>query len=369
VRKVRDPSVLDWASTRVGFHGSARSIEKFCEWAGKGPRELLEMQRATSMSNDEKVRFMVADLVQSYVRELKGRRSYKLTEFSKLKSWFRFHRRKLPDDYDREFILKLRSDRPATFCKLTAEVLQDALTAVRNDHRKRSMILTQFQSFSGIKELMLINLHYGFFVGYEVKKGVPLIELEMKWPRKQNEKPWYTYIGGDAIEELRRYFEEGRGWPKPEEPIWFHDREPGTALTPGGYYQMWSRLLASLGYRPPVTGGKPQGKGSWERYGVGPHNLRDLAISMSQAAASRDFNPQSADYFAGHTIDELGYRQLHDLNPKYRREQYQIVEPFLNVISSPPLAQEEAADARKRIEAMQRQVDEVMKFIEELKRK
>ena len=102
---------------------------------------------------------------------------------------------------------------------------------------------------------------------------------------------------------------------------------------------MWSRLVASLGYRPPLTR-KGQGKGSWERYGVGPHNLPDLATSLSQAAMNKGFNPQSADYYAGHTIDDLGYRQLHDLNPKYRREQYQIVEPYLNVISNPPASEE-----------------------------
>jgi len=368
VRKARDPLILEWASGRVGFRGSARSVEKFCEWTGKPPRELLEMEKAAATNPDERERFQVADLVQGYVRGLKGRRSYKLAEFSKLKSWFRFHRRKLPDDYDREFIQRLRSDRPATFCKLRLEVLRDVLTAVRNDPRKRSMFLVQFQSFSGIKELMLINRHYGHYIGHEVKKGASLIELEMKWPRKGNERPYYSYIGKDAVEELRRHFEGERGWPKPGEPIWFHDREPGTLITSGGYYQMWSRLLASLGYRPPVPR-KAQGKGSWERYGVGPHNLRDLAISMSQAAMSEGFNPQSADYFAGHTIDDLGYRQLHDLDPKYRREQYQIVEPFLNLVSGGVAETGNVKEYQVRMEALQRQVDEVMKWIEELKRK
>ena len=254
VRKSRDSLILEWASGRVGFRGSARTVERFCELVARSPREVLELQRAASMARDEKEHFMVADMVQGYVRGLKGRKSYKLTEFSKLKSWFRFHRRKLPDDYDREFIQKLRSDRPATFCKLRAEVLRDVLTAVRNDARKRSMFMTQFQSFSGVKELMLINRHYGHFIGCEVKHGASLIELEMKWPRKGNEMPWYTYIGKNGIEELRRYFEGERGYPKPNEPIWLHDFEPGIPLSGGGYYQMWSRLLASLGYRPPVGG-------------------------------------------------------------------------------------------------------------------
>jgi len=125
---------------------------------------------------------------------------------------------------------------------------------------------------------------------------------------------------------------------------------------------MWSRLVASLGYRPPLTR-KGQGKGSWERYGVGPHNLRDLAISLSQAAMNKGFNPQSADYFAGHTIDELGYRQLHDLNPKYRREQYRIVEPFLHVISN-PIAEQLTDDVKRKLDEYDQIVDRIQKLEE-----
>lgn len=75
----------------------------------------------------------------------------------------------------------------------------------------------------------------------------------------------------------------------------------------------------------------------WERYGTGPHEIRTLAISLSQQAVGRTlrpdgrpFNQESAEYFAGHEVDELGYRQLHDIDPDYRREQYLIVEPFLD---------------------------------------
>jgi hypothetical protein len=55
-----------------------------------------------------------------------------------------------------------------------------------------------------------------------------------------------------------------------------------------------------------------------------------LAISLSQRAISKGFNPESAEYYAGHTVDSLGYRQLHDIDASYRLEQYKIVEPYLD---------------------------------------
>ena len=78
-----------------------------------------------------------------------------------------------------------------------------------------------------------------------------------------------------------------------------------------------------------------------DRYGVSVKELRDLAISLAQQVKGKEnergeaFQESSAEYFAGHTIDELGYRKIHDLDPEYRKRQYQIVEPYLSPLTSP----------------------------------
>jgi hypothetical protein len=65
-----------------------------------------------------------------------------------------------------------------------------------------------------------------------------------------------------------------------------------------------------------------------------------LALSFSQQAVGMEnelgerFHESSAEYFAGHTINELGYRKFHDLDAEYRKRQFQIDEPYLNVISN-----------------------------------
>jgi len=331
-----DSLIWVWATNRAAPKDSAWTIRSLCGWAGKTPGELLELQKAASTRTDDKERFAVTDLVQNYIRRIQGRRGYKVVQYSTVKSWFRFHRRKLPDDYDKDFVRSLKSDRPSVSTKLTTDVLRDALTKVRNDPRRRSMILVQFQSFSGVKELMLVNRHYGFLIAERIKAGEAPIELEMKWQRKTHTKAWFTFIGKAAVEALKEYFERERAWPKPGEPIWYSNRGKRDPLTVEAYCQMWARLMASLGYRPPLPR-KASGGGPWNRYGVGAHNMRDLAISQSQAAIGKTlrpqgtcFNPESAEYFSGHDIDELHYRQLHDLNPNYRREQYRIVERYID---------------------------------------
>jgi len=344
-----EKSAVDvWAESKADPEHAKRIILRFCRFCGKSPEELLEMQHRAASSRDEKKRLQVLDLAESYVRSLVGLKSSKKTILSWIRSFFAFHRRSLPED--KLFLRSLKSDRERVSGRLTPEVLRNMLISLSGDPRKRSMILTQLQSFSGVRELMLINKHYGHYIGEQIKKGVHPIELEMKWGRKQNEKPWRTYLGKDAVEALKEYFEKDRGYPKLGEPIWYGENPSfkDQVLGDAGYSQIFARLLARLGYRPPVGTATHKVGSMTVRYGLGPHEVRDVAISLSQKAVSQGFNPESADYFAGHTVDPLGYRKLHELDPDYRKRQYMIVEPFLNLHSSRVEASISEEELRKK---------------------
>jgi len=317
-----------------------RRLGKFFAWAKKNPQEVLDMQKQASLSQDDVERYKVADLVKNFVESIEGQRNTKLTNYGVIRGFFLANYRPLPQIY--QFTKKLANDRDRAISKVTPEMLHVILLAVRNDPRKRSMILTQLSTFAGVKELMLINQHYGYLIGEAIRKGKIPIELEMVWQRKTNTDAYRTYIGSFACEALKEYFEKERGWPKEGEPIWYGElskkgeKKKGRkeeALTDLGYRQMWMRLTAKLGFRPSYYGRKSAPntpKETWRRYGTGPHQLRDLSISLSQRAISEGFNPESAEYFAGHTIDPLGYRNLHGIDPNYRKAQYEIVEKFIN---------------------------------------
>jgi hypothetical protein len=88
-----------------------------------------------------------------------------------------------------------------------------------------------------------------------------------------------------------------------------------------------------------------------------------LALSLSQQAVGVEnelgerFQESSAEYFAGHTIDSLGYRKIHDLDAEYRKRQYQIVEPYLNVVSNPLGSQ------NGKIEKVRKEFDEKLEQV------
>ena len=343
-----------------------RRLVKFFRSVDKTPQEMLDMQKQASLSTDDVERNKVANMVKEFVLSKKGQRNSKRTEFSVINSFFTNSYRQLPKI---PYLGKsLKSDRPLVSGKIMAETLRIILTALRNDPRRASMILVQFSGFMGVKELMLVNENYGYEIGEKLKKGTAPIEIEMKWHRKENEDPYHTFISKTACAALREYFEGPRGYPKPQEPVWYAERcvkgqekknrkrEPLTAL---GYRQMWMRLTAKLGFRPSYYGRKSAPNApreTWRRYGTGPHELRDLGISLSQRAIAKDFNPESAEYFAGHMVDALGYRKLHSMEAEYRLEQYQIVEPYLDVMRNgvPEEVKQNMQQQSQQIEQLQK---------------
>jgi len=359
-----DPTIVSWAKTRAEPTHSARAIVRFCEYVGKTPIELLTLQKNANGKSDDAKRFAVVGLVQNFVRDLKGRRAYKVGYYSTIKSWFASNWRALPRDYDRKFVGELRddSDRPETPLVISLDILRDTLTRLRGDPRRRSMIAVQYETFSGVHELIDISNNLAYEIGEKIKRGDNIIELHMRWSRKNHNKSWHTFIGNLGCAALREYFETARGYPKQNEPIWFGNHGSVKALTRKAYSEIWTRLMIGLGFRPDSPRRRGVGsEGCWTRYGLGAHQLRRLAISQAQLATGKSlkqggstFDPRSAEYFSGHNVDPLNYQRLHDINAQYRLEQYAIVNEFLNPFATKRdfKDSEEYATLRSELDAM-----------------
>jgi hypothetical protein len=144
----------------------------------------------------------------------------------------------------------------------------------------------------------------------------------------------------------------------------------GSPLTTGAVGQVFARLAGRLGYRPKFIrrNGRPIPPigGSHSRYGVSVKELRDLSLSLSQRAVGKEnelgeaFQKDSAEYFAGHTIDALGYRKLHQLDAEYRRRQYELVEPYVSPISGVELDHEKT----KELEAKNKELEARLERLE-----
>jgi hypothetical protein len=341
----RELPEIEWANSRKLPKDALRTINAFATFSKLSPRELLEVQTAARKSDDPDAEYLVLDLLKKWIGSMEARKGTKVNYASTIRSFFDYHHRPLP--VDKTWIRNLKSDRGKVQGKVNIDVLNTILEACRGDPRKRSMFLVQLMTFSGPRETCIIGNTMGPLIADELKKGSNLIEIYFDKGRKHSDKTWYSYIGKDACDALREWFKV-RGYPTKDDPyIWPGERygKKGTPITTGALGQVFARLAGRLGYRPKFIrrNGRPIPPigGSHSRYGVSIKELRDLSLSLSQQAVGKEnelgeaFQKESAEYFAGHTVDALGYRKIHELDPKYRMRQYQLVEPYLSPISNP----------------------------------
>lgn len=344
----QDPDLV-WSKSRVYSQQTLNMLHLFVKHCGKSPEELLNLQSEARKSDDPDAEYVVLNMVKGWISTIKGRKQTKLNYISTVRSFFEYHHRPLPPD--KNWIRGLRSDRGKVEGHVSPDVFQTIIHACRGDPRKLSMLLVQLQSFSGPRELCIIGNTMGPHIAEGLKKGPNLVGLYFDQGRKHSDKPWHTYIGKDSCDALREWFKI-RGYPTQADPIiWPSENsdpnKKGDPLTTSAVRQIFARITARLGYRPKLRTSNSVKKKPGEhlpthvRYGVSIKELRDLSLSLSQQAVGKEnesgerFQESSAEYFSGHTIDELGYRKIHDLDPEYRKRQYLIVEPYLSPVSCP----------------------------------
>jgi len=162
--------------------------------------------------------------------------------------------------------------------------------------------------------------------------------------RKRNPKPYNTWIGRDALEAWRLYFENERGWPKKGEAVAMDQfKRP---LSKRAFYLLhmyWLKRLKLI---------KEPSKDPATRYGLNLHEFRDLARSTLEKAIEEGFKTNSAEFWMGHTVDPLQYNKLWKLDPQYNLKQYRIAERYLNILTVAPPSQE-VERQKEELEKMQ----------------
>jgi hypothetical protein len=318
---------------------------------GADARTLIERQRQAGPNNE----YEILDKLQQYVREYRSvdkagnpmpvTRKTKQTIYNMVRSFFTGNRVELPSD--KRFGRTLRGEKPPGVARLSVEDIHRL--SLGATLREKSMLLTQFQTLSGIGELEYINLNCGDEIIAQMRQGKHPVRIDMLMGRKTNPEPYHTFIGKDAIEALREYFEKERGWPAKGEPIWiskplgeFQKKQlKDTTVLPDGrvpvlrdtYRDNIRQLTRRIGLIP-----KQESHARGVRYGYNPNEIRDVARSVSRKATSSGFDIICAEFWMGHTIDPLGYDKQQKLEPEWSAEQYRLVEPYLNIISIPPTA-------------------------------
>jgi len=306
-------------------------------WTGIDGRRLLERQL------EAKDPYVVLDLLQEFVSGLDRTLNAKLAIYTTVRSFFIHNRCVLPQDS----AFRIRSSRPPPVSKLTLENVQDLVKAA--NLRDRSLILVKWQAVLDNERLIYVGKHLSDQVVSQIRKEIHPVRLDIP-NRKENEKPYYTFISKDAREALIQYFDQERGWPKKGEPIWLE--KGNAALSKTAFFWLWMALVRRIGLIPKKEG--PAGS----RYGFNPHEMRDIAKSLLHTEAKKDgFDMDCIEFWLGHTVDPLGYDKFYE-NQEYVKKQYLIAEKYLNIISTPPGAMNEKE---------QNQLRGLMQEMEELK--
>jgi hypothetical protein len=336
---LQDPAVQNWFTNLS--EGSRRTYSEhfppFILWlrTQKKPRlnkvtpsSLLARHRRNRRKKSTKQNptpeYEVVDLLNRWITSLPDRYSTKLTKSATVWSFFARNRCSLPKDS--EFII--RSDKAPTLDVLTYEDIKKAISAAKL--RDKSHMLVRLQGIMDTDALDYVNRNLSEHIVSEMRAGKELIRLDIPGrKRRKNIKAFYTFIGKDAIQCLKKYFDGERGWPAPGEPIWVN--KFGRAYARCMYGENYLQLLRLQGLIP-----KPNGRLD-ARFGRNLHEWRDTTITYLHTNAKRHgFDMAVSDFIAGHSnkLDPSNYDKF--MKEKwYVEEQYRIAEPHLNIESNP----------------------------------
>jgi integrase len=317
------PSVKNWLSRISPNSHRARLAEfkQFMNWvrvngakfAAMSPDELVEYQKAATNGTQ----YDVLDLVEKYILSCNGRRlNTKRTKLSLVKSFFTHNRAPLPSDPS----FNLRGDTLPVQGKLSPD---DVRRVVLSSTPMYQSVFLCMLSGGMDQESLIYWSDNGWPKLREDLKGDPdFIKVDLPGrKRRKNETPFYTLIGGDALDSLKK-------WVKvrpPQVTSIFTGQRADHPLGKFGLRAYWQRHLRRLGLIPAEKGGANA------RYGRNPHEARDLFRTLwSKSGAA----PQVAEYLMGHATPSDAY--MYDksyLDEKFVKKEYRKALPFLNIMS------------------------------------
>ena len=180
----------------------------------------------------------------------------------------------------------------------------------------------------------------------DLDAGVTPIRIDFPEGRKGSEEHFYTFIGSDAIAELRRYFKVR---PDSDEAIFITRYK--SPLSEGTARRYWIDTLHRLAI---ITQLNPSKSEPTEqiRYGKNIHEIRDTMRSRWRLSGA---DVEVAEFMMGHShaLDKYGYDKSPWDYPQHFKEQYTRAEPWMNILSMDP-----TVVARDEVERLRRELEE-----------
>lgn len=324
------------------------------QFRGLGPDDLVKWQRLNLGS------YEVLDVVQEYVQKKEGRPGYKMRVYGAIRSFFNYNRCELPRDP--LFAPRRYGTRAAVVGRLTVDEFRRVLASCNALHR--AVFLCMFQGGLGVGELLFFNV-YGFeSLLRQLEDRVRPVKVDLPGRKKlKNVKPYYSFLGKDAVDALRVWLRE-RPVKCPEGHVFC--TQWNKPLTYHSIFDYWRRHLVALGLIELEEKGGPG-----NRYGKNLHELRDLFRTRWRISG---VDVEVAEFLMGHTIDHLGYDKSPWTYPDWYAEKYREAERWLNILSDEPEkmsrieVQKEMDKIREEQDERIARLEDQMKLLEALKR-
>lgn len=283
---------------------------------GKSPDEAIAWARLL------KDKYELLDAIQSWVNGLTARYNTKRIAYATIRSFFLHNRIDLPPDKH----FAIRADEKPAERNLTPEHVRILIGLAIQPWR--SVFLAKWHSLLDNLGLVYISNNHAETIVKALKANADIVRLTMPGRKKmRNVQSFETFLGPEPLGALREYFDNERGWPQPGDPVWIYGTKnhKGEPIKVRALQEAWMRLLRRAKLVPGRRSNDPG-----IRYGFNVHNTRDLAIShLIEVPGLKDI---CVEYWAGHQIDALGYRDL-SLKPQFVEKQYRLAMPYLNIFS------------------------------------
>jgi len=386
-----DATVKRYASGLAATTAKTRLpvLKSFLEFVGLEPTEAVEFQRKNPMS------YRFVDLAYDWLKGRNLQISSMQTKMGTLRGFFLANRAPLPKDRHR-----FHSEKAPVVAELTVEEFRKIVVSCNLTYRAAYMV--QFQSGSGVGELLYINTELADHIWDEIKKGKQIIRLNLPGRKSnRNVRPYYSFIGSDAVDTLKQLF-YSRGWKR--DSVLFRS-EYGEPLSKDSLQTYFRNRAFKLGLIKRHTfpcldcGGetvrrqrkvdgvsgvyylctvchveKPSSEFKVShrvrggiRYRMRTHELRDLfRTEWHRAQTYFGVDPDAGEFFMGHMVDPLKYDKIMR-DKSYGLEQFRKAVSMLNVLSEDP-RKVDRSDVQNQLEASEAKVDVLSKEVAVLRR-
>lgn len=241
----------------------------------------------------------------------------------------------------------------------------------------QAVFLSMFQGGITCGDFEYWNLHGWEDLAKDLEKGLKVIQVHLH--RRMGRRSFHTYIGGDAVEAIRKYLphrdeaneafersEKSRRDRAQKKEIPNVEREFTTAIfynqfgapiTAEALRKYWFNQTVRLGLVEPAGDGNLR-----NRYGKNPHEMRSVFRRIWEYSRV----PSSfAEYFLGHFVDTSRELGLARMNEKRTRSAYEKVLPYLQIMSSDkPFGLFKDEKFKRMLDELERKIDRLMEVNE-----